>query len=245
MSETITMNWSMSPSIGNLVKALALAQINFEKVLKDIENPAYVRGNKAMKYADLATVIDATRPHLAANGLSIIQMPHARFGTDDAKELTLTTLLAHSSGEWIASDLTLPAMMRERFDAQSVGSAITYARRYALAAITGVAQEDDDGNKAAGIGTKEAAKAVASSKLRKHAEEKGNSAIALTEWKEGFVAVSGDNGLAILKSEVEPEELKTVGFHRDDNVLVIPAGNAFALEDMCKRANVPVHWSES
>lgn len=240
MSDQITMNWAMSPSIGKLVEALAKAQLQFTAVLKDSDNPAY-----RSKYADLATVIDATRPFLAAEGLTIVQMPHARFSEADAKELTLTTLLAHSSGEWISSDLTLPAMMRERFDAQSVGSAITYARRYALAAITGVAQEDDDGNKAAGVGTKQDAQAVATAKLRKHAEDKGNIAVALTEWKEGLLAVSGENGLAILKSEVEPEELKNIGFRKDDNVLTIPSGNSFALEDLCLRAKVPFHRAES
>lgn len=241
MSDTITMNWAMSPSIGKLAEALAKAQLKFAPVLKDSENPYY-----KSKYADLATVIEATRKHLAAEGISVLQMPHANFnGNAENATLTVTTLMAHTSGEWISSDLTLPAMMKERVDSQSVGSAITYARRYALSAMTGVAQEDDDGNKSVGIGSKEDAKAVASKKLRSFADKVGNTAIALTEWKEGFIAVSGENGLAILKAEVEPEELKAVGFKKDDNVLTIPAGNSFLFEDMCKRANIPVHWAES
>lgn len=153
--------WSKSESIAKLVEALAKAQLKFDPVLKDSDNPAY-----RSKYADLQSVISATQTHLASEGLTVIQMPQASFGVDEAKMLTVTTLLAHCSGEWIASDLTLPAMMRERFDAQSVGSAVTYARRYALQAVLGVAAElDDDGNKASGVGTKEAAQEVAKKKI--------------------------------------------------------------------------------
>jgi hypothetical protein len=170
--EKQTMKWSMSASIGKLVEALSKAQLRFDPVLKDNDNPAF-----RSKYADLATVIESTRKHLASEGVSVIQMPHAEFGEGDAKILTLTTMLAHSSGEWISTDLSLPAMMRERFDAQSVGSAITYARRYALAAMTCVAQEDDDGNKAAGVGTKEAAQNVATKKLKEFAAAGNKTAI--------------------------------------------------------------------
>jgi hypothetical protein len=229
--------WRMSASIGKLVEALAKAQLKFDSVLKDSDNPAF-----RSKYADLATVIAATRPHLAAEGISIIQMPHARFGMDDAKEMILTTLLAHSSGEWIATDLSLPAMMRERFDAQAVGSAITYARRYALAAITGVAQEDDDGNKAAGVGSNQAAQNVAKTKIRESTAKRGDDAITLTEWPEGRLSVSG-GGLAILKAEIEPDTLKELGFKLDGKTVTIPASKAFALEDLCKRAIVTVHWT--
>ena len=237
-AEAPKMSWSMSPSIGKLVEAIAKASLKFDPVLKDADNPAY-----RSKYADLPTVIESTRKHLAQEGVAVIQMPHAQFGPEDAKILTLTTMLAHSSGEWMASDLSLPAMMRERFDAQSVGSAITYARRYGLAAMTNVAQEDDDGNKASGVGSKQEANAVAAEKIRKGT--KGNNAIAFTEWKEGFTAVSGENGLAIVKSETDPEELKSYGFVRDGNVLMVPAAKAIEFENVCKRLNVPTHWAES
>ena len=91
---------------------------------------------------------------------------------------------------------------------------------------------------------KEAASAVASEKLRKAAEKKSDTAVALTEWKEGLVAVSG-GGLAILKAEIEPEALKDLGFKLDGNVVTIPASKAFAFEDLCKRAKVDIHWAES
>ena len=91
--------WQMSGSVAKITEALAHAQLKFDPVLKDAENPAF-----RAKYADLASVIRATQPHLAANGIVVVQMPHAQFGDADAKQITLTTLLAHTSGEWIVSD---------------------------------------------------------------------------------------------------------------------------------------------
>ncbi len=144
-----------SPTMGFIAKSLSNAQLNFHAVLKANENPAF-----RSKYADLATVIGATQEALAKEGLVVIQSP-----TTKGKDLTLTTMLLHSSGEWLSSELTMPATMRERFDAQSVGSAITYARRYALQAMIGVAGEDDDGNAATDVGSKEAQLKVATKKL--------------------------------------------------------------------------------
>jgi ERF superfamily len=238
MSDQITMNWSMSPSIGKLVESLAKSQLKFDKVLKDSDNPAY-----RSKYADLATVIDATRPFLAAEGLTIVQMPHARFSEADAKELTLTTLLAHSSGEWISSDLTLPAMMRERFDAQSVGSAITYARRYALAAMTGVAQEDDDANKASGIGSKEAAQQVAKRKIKEATGTDESEPIHLVPYKDTTLAITG-NSLALLRAELTEKDKEKVHikWSGTDRVWSIPEaeGNMFA--SLCEEHKFKVIW---
>lgn len=235
--------WSMSTSIGKLVDALAKAQIKFERVVKGTENPAYMRGNKAMKYADLAAIIEATREHLASEGLSVMQMPHAKFGTEDTKELTVTTLLAHSSGEWIATDLSLPAMMRERFDAQSLGSACTYGRRYALAAILNVAQEDDDGNKASGVGTKQAAAEVAKDKLSKAGKFEP---VKLVPWKEGLLAITG-NGLTILKAEMSADDKDhlAIKWNGPDKVWSIPLsqGNLFA--SFCEKYKVPCEWADS
>jgi hypothetical protein len=59
--------------------------------------------------------------------------------------MSLTTILAHESGEWISQEMSLPV---SKVDAQGAGSAITYMRRYALAAVVGVVQADDDGNAA-------------------------------------------------------------------------------------------------
>ena len=153
-----------SDALGKLAGALAAAQLEFTPVLKQSENPAYKRGNRTSRYADLAQVIDSTRPALAKNGLVVIQMPQVDHPT---KMLKMTTRLQHSSGEWIESDLVVPAtQMQNRYDIQSIGSAMTYTRRYAWQAIVGVAaEEDDDGNAAAGVGSKEAQAEVAKEKL--------------------------------------------------------------------------------
>jgi hypothetical protein len=126
-----------SEEIGELAKALADARKDYKPVLKDANNPFF-----KSKYADLAGVIEATSDALSKNGLAVIQSP--RLGLN---RIAVTTLLAHSSGQWLRDDLELPM---SKFDAQGAGSAITYARRYAYQAIVGVAAEDDDGNSASG-----------------------------------------------------------------------------------------------
>ena len=93
--------------------------------------------------------------------------------------MTVLTRLLHKSGQYFESDLTMPAVMRERFDAQSVGSAITYARRYSLQALICLAAEDDDGNAASGVGSKEAAQAVAARKVAEYNAKKGAPVAAL------------------------------------------------------------------
>lgn len=124
-----------SDNIGQLTKALSVAHQSFKPVLKDASNPFF-----KSKYADLAGVIESTSDALSKNGLVIIQSPRLK-----ENRVSVTTLLAHSSGEWISDELELPL---SKFDAQGAGSAITYARRYAYQAIVGVAAEDDDGNAA-------------------------------------------------------------------------------------------------
>lgn len=125
-----------SETIGKLAEALAKAQGAIKGATKDTKNDFF-----RSKYADLSSVWDACRSQLAANGLSVIQT------MDDSQGVTVVTTLAHSSGEWIRGRLTMKPV---KDDPQGVGSAITYARRYALAAMVGVAPEDDDGNAASG-----------------------------------------------------------------------------------------------
>lgn len=135
---------TMSPSIGSLAAALAKAQGTFTFAKKESEAAVSYGGKTAnvRKYADLAAVLDAVRAGLAANQLAIIQTPFSQQGGG----VLLRTTLAHSSGEWIASEISLPA---DRMGGiQGWGSALTYARRYALAAMVGIAQDDDDGEAA-------------------------------------------------------------------------------------------------
>lgn len=128
-----------SPAIGALIKALAAAQAEFEGPAKDKMNPAYRH-----KYADLSGYLEAALPILSKHGLAVVQRPLR----GDSDEVLVETVLAHTSGEWIAGQCSMiPAKPR---DPHSVGSAITYARRYGLAAMIGMTAEDDDGNRGAG-----------------------------------------------------------------------------------------------
>jgi hypothetical protein len=126
-----------SEQIGELAKALAVAQGKITGALKDSSNPFF-----KSRYADLASVWDACRGPLSENGLAVMQLTES----DDAGVYVSTTL-AHSSGQWMRSRLRLQP---KDGTPQGLGSAITYGRRYALAAIVGVAQVDDDGNAASG-----------------------------------------------------------------------------------------------
>ncbi|WP_188260827.1 ERF family protein [Azospirillum tabaci] len=129
-----------SDSIAAISAALAKAQGAIEGAKKDSENPHFRN-----KYADLSSVWEACRTQLAANGIAVVQAP----GTDENGAVTLTTTLAHSSGEWMRSVM---ACKPAKADAQALGSVITYLRRYSLAAMVGVAPEDDDGEAASGRG---------------------------------------------------------------------------------------------
>ena len=125
-----------SESIANLAKALSIVQGKLTYAKKDSENTFF-----KSKYADLESVWDACRDLLSANGLAVVQLPGEYFeGT-----MALTTIITHSSGEWISQQMSLPVT---KPDAQGAGSALTYMRRYALAAVVGVVQADDDGNAA-------------------------------------------------------------------------------------------------
>ena len=127
-----------SDDIKELALALSKTQAILKGALKDSNNPFF-----KSKYADLASVWEACREPLAANGLSVVQMPC----NDTPDSVALETILMHTSGQWISSVFSMPV---SKHDAQAVGSAITYARRYALAAVVGIAPEDDDGNLASG-----------------------------------------------------------------------------------------------
>jgi hypothetical protein len=120
-----------SDTIGALAAALSKAQGAITGALKDSSNPFF-----KSKYADLASCWDACRAQLSENGLAVIQA----IDIIGDKPVLITTL-AHSSGEWIKS--ITPVLCRDD-SPQAQGSGITYARRYALAAIVGLAQIDDD-----------------------------------------------------------------------------------------------------
>jgi hypothetical protein len=126
---------SRSATIAKLAAALSKAQAVLEAAKKDANNPFF-----KSKYADLSSVWAAVRGPLTANELSILQEP----STSDGR-VTVTTTLMHSSGEYVRSSLSMPVKDQT---AQGYGSAVTYARRYALQSVMGIAPEDDDGNAA-------------------------------------------------------------------------------------------------
>jgi hypothetical protein len=128
-----------SESIKELATALSKAQGELENASKTSANPFF-----KSKYADLAEIINTSKKVLAENGLSVVQMPSL---SDSFVEVE--TMLCHSSGEWISNVAAAP-LDAKKHDPQGVGSAITYLRRYSLAAFLGIAQEDDDSNLACG-----------------------------------------------------------------------------------------------
>jgi hypothetical protein len=132
-----------SDSIKELATALNLAQAEMSGAKKKAANPFF-----KSKYADLNSVVDAIRVPFCDNGLSYSQFPLFRDGL-----VGVETILMHSSGEWISSELLLPMVKQ---DPQAAGSALTYARRYALQSIAGVPSEDDDGNHASQASPKQA-----------------------------------------------------------------------------------------
>jgi hypothetical protein len=125
-----------SENLGELAKALAAAQGEMNAASKDATNPHF-----RTRYADLASIMDACRAPLAKHGLSVTQLP----GRDEAGQVTLTTTLMHSSGQYIGSTIGVrPAQENP----QVVGSILTYLRRYTLASVVGVVSDDDDGEAA-------------------------------------------------------------------------------------------------
>lgn len=129
-----------SDDLNELAAALAKAQGSIRNAEKDSEADAV---KYKYKYADLASVWDACRKPLSDNGLAVLQRART---TDDAA--VVVTMLIHSSGQWVRDTLEFPVAQRTP---QAYGSAITYARRYALSALVGVAADvDDDGAAASG-----------------------------------------------------------------------------------------------
>jgi hypothetical protein len=134
-----------SEQINELAAALVKAQSEFSPAVKNANNPHF-----KSKYLDLNGAIEAAQPALLTNGIAVIQGVE---GSIEGQSITVNTRLIHTSGQWIEDSLTLPALNRSNFDAQSVGSAVTYGRRYSYMAMLGFAAEDDDGNAAASAGT--------------------------------------------------------------------------------------------
>lgn len=124
----------------NLAAALVAAQEEMPAVEKDATNPHF-----KSSFTSLGKLIATARPVLNRNGIAVIQLP----SRDEGGKPTLVTRLVHTSGE--SMEESMPLILAKQ-DAQALGSALTYAKRYALAAALAIAdQEDDDGNAAAAV----------------------------------------------------------------------------------------------
>ncbi len=141
---------SKAEGLNELFAALAKAQSEMKTASLDSENPYF-----KSKYADLASIVNASRPALTKNGLSVIQqiLPN-----DDGQNI-LHTILCHSSGQWIESRMRI---LPSKPDVQALISYVTYIRRAAYAALIGVVTgDDDDGEQAVHADRTVAAKGVA------------------------------------------------------------------------------------
>ena len=126
---------TMSDTIGKLAGALAKAQSQMTMVEGTSINPFF-----NSKYASLAAVLEVAMPALNANEVALVQ--GNRWDSSN-NGFYITSMLMHSSGEWIKSEIRMPLAKK---DAHGVGAATTYGRRYLLSSMVGVAQADDDGN---------------------------------------------------------------------------------------------------
>lgn len=123
-----------SQDLDQLSLALVKAQAEMPTVPKQTKGQV---GNQVRYYADLATVVEVVQPVLAKFNLGYVQFPGSQDGM-----VAVTTRLIHESGQWIEGTLLMPSGGN---GAQGVGSALSYARRYSLMAVLGLAPEDDDG----------------------------------------------------------------------------------------------------
>lgn len=177
-----------SPTIGNLAKALALAQSQIKGAVSDSKNPFF-----KSSYADLESVWDAIRVPLSSNSLSVSQIVDG---------MDLHTILMHESGEYLSSKYPLTP---KDSTPQGIGSAITYARRYSLAAIAGVYQVDDDGEADHG-------------RAQPQAQVKPQVAP-----KEASPKPIENHAAKVIVSKEQAESLRQLGFK-----------NGWSIEEMCK-----------
>jgi len=126
---------TMSETVGKIAGALAKAQSGMTMIECNSSNPFF-----NSKYASLSAVLEVALPKLNENGIALVQ--GNRWGNTDSG-FYITSMLVHSSGEWIKSEIRMPVTKK---DAHGIGAATTYGRRYLLSSMVGVAQADDDGN---------------------------------------------------------------------------------------------------
>jgi len=136
-TDTIEMRFSdQSSTLGEIAGALAAVQGEIRDAYKGKEGHGY-------NYADLASILEIARPLCSKHGIAIYQHP---YDPGVPGRVGIETMLLHKSGEWIRRGYSLPAEPpnKRMNPSQATGCGITYARRYALAAVVGIAQHDND-----------------------------------------------------------------------------------------------------
>jgi hypothetical protein len=153
-------------------EALVRLQAAIRPAIKDANNPAF-----RAKYADLGAVWEAVKDPLKENGFAVVQMPQFEGDT-----MYLETMLIHESGDKLTGRYPLRP---SKPDPQGYGSAITYARRYAISAMLGViADDDDDGNAASNVGQRTVQTAPAKPATPHNAEQDQDVTDGVTNWVE-------------------------------------------------------------
>jgi hypothetical protein len=176
-----------SESVNEIAAALAKAQSQMKNAALNKVNPHF-----KSKYADLAGIRDTVIPALTANGIAVVQTLEAS---------AVLTRLLHTSGQWIESACPIPPAP----DMQKMGSAITYARRYSLSAICGIAaDEDDDANSVSDVPTQQ---------TRQAAKPAG-----YVEWLAGFAKEAG-KGLPAMRAayKAAPAACRDYLTHHDND----------------------------
>lgn len=222
---------SQSASVMELLKALARAREQMPQLVFDSTNPHFRN-----RYASLAAVLNTCLPALAGNEVTLTQLPVT---AQAPGHIALITLLTHiGSGQFMASRLELPL---QRQDAQGVGSAITYARRYALCAILGLAgEEDDDGNGAARADKREPARAnggaaagSGNSATANGTRPTATGAAATAATANGAPSPCNDN--AAFKDQERQRLYRAVDFHMKAQNLTTPQAKREALSKFLGR----------
>lgn len=193
-----------SEEINELATAMALAQGEIEGAEKDRQNTHF-----GSRYADLGSVWRACRGALSKHGLAVIQLPRTVYSPEGVS-VDVETLLTHKTGQWLSEVLNVPV---SNGNAQGIGSTITYARRYALAAMVGVAPEDDDDDGEGAVGRGAAAQQQGRDRSEQHppATGNGNGARSSGQPNGGRVPTlpyGNSKGKAINDPKVEVSELE-------------------------------------
>ena len=207
-----------SESIDKLIPALVKAQGELDHVGKGSDNPYF-----NSKYADLAAILDVAKPILKDNGLAI----NHRREVDNQLNEFLVTILWHTSGQYISSRTFLNPSKK---DPQGYGSAMTYARRYDLSALLGIASHDDDGNAASKKDPETAAsKKKRFGKIKKAIEDAESISDLQNVWQSNQKEIAGfkiedeqyyDDLVATKdrrKKEIEKSDLEAAGFPEEFN----------------------------